>query len=515
MNSRPLFTVIIPTLNRANTLRESLRTVALQDFDRMEIVVSDNCSTDNTKDIVEELKRDLPMLRYVCPERRLSMSSHWEFAFSHAHGQYVTYVGDDDGIMLGGLNLASEIIEEHNQPSALNSVNVEYHWPDSPIPFHQSLIRYPTDQNKIQTRSSSPMLDLIRRNLRLYIELPMLYRGFVRLDVLRGLADRTNGLFKSSIPDVYAAIAIASVTEDYLFTTTPLFIEGVSGASNGAKMASKDCDSDKSFFVDDGIPFHAEVNYCASPSYLQAESLLQCRDAGILDNTQMMSAVDLISVAALWSQGLNKERYSQTWSAITRTAHIHGLLSFKEGLQEKYPNTPHVTDPFPNETFWVDSRNVYEPALSIRADRFGCTSVADCAIFLSSGAARIEEAKLNQHSESAICSLSHDFILDTRLTASRLNILSRKIPIPAATLGQKTSEIFFTAAQRLEEMKNRLEQSEIEIQLMAKKLEQEREKSLVLRNDLKRIRAERNEISRKPHGLKKSWNKLRNLASRK
>ncbi len=45
----PRFTIIIPTRERAATLEHALRTVTDQDFASLEIIVSDNASTDNTR----------------------------------------------------------------------------------------------------------------------------------------------------------------------------------------------------------------------------------------------------------------------------------------------------------------------------------------------------------------------------------------------------------------------------------------------------------------------------------
>ncbi len=381
---KPYFSIIVPTLNRVTTLEACLATIALQDFSDFEVIVSDNCSDDSTKSYVESLLNTIPTLRYVRPPTRLSMSRHWEFAFSQSRGIYVCYVGDDDGIMLGGLTAAFKILELNGRPQALNSVNTEYHWPNSPIPFHQSLIRVPVGESLMQLRKSSEMLELLKRNLRLYVELPMLYRGFVRRDVLQGIKVETGVLFRSSIPDVYAAVAVAATIHEYLFINTPLFVEGVSGASNGASCLWGGCDSDKEFFVEDSIPFHSDLNFCGTEAYLHAESLLQCRDAGLLKYDAMMDPVDLVSHAAAGAGGLIKERYDQVWDAIMETAKRFDLLPLAETLRTDHPNTPICSNPFPTATLWSDVRGAYEPALAVRADRFGYSSVLDCVQLLDS-----------------------------------------------------------------------------------------------------------------------------------
>jgi len=46
----PRFTIIIPTRERAATLEFAMKTVTDQEFPSLEIIVSDNASTDNTRD---------------------------------------------------------------------------------------------------------------------------------------------------------------------------------------------------------------------------------------------------------------------------------------------------------------------------------------------------------------------------------------------------------------------------------------------------------------------------------
>jgi len=56
----PKFSIVIPTRNRAYTLYYTLKTCLNQyDFDDYEIVVSDNCSEDNTAEMIKELNHYL------------------------------------------------------------------------------------------------------------------------------------------------------------------------------------------------------------------------------------------------------------------------------------------------------------------------------------------------------------------------------------------------------------------------------------------------------------------------
>src|SRR4051812_3222592 len=95
--SSPRFSIIIPTRERAATLRYALRTCLDQTFDDYEVIVSDNFSSPATKAVVDEAAA--PRVRYFRTDRPLAMSDSWEFAVSHARGEYVLVIGDDDGLL--------------------------------------------------------------------------------------------------------------------------------------------------------------------------------------------------------------------------------------------------------------------------------------------------------------------------------------------------------------------------------------------------------------------------------
>ena len=50
------FTVIIPTRERSDTLQHALHTCVIQDYDNLEILISDNLSQDHTREVVESYK---------------------------------------------------------------------------------------------------------------------------------------------------------------------------------------------------------------------------------------------------------------------------------------------------------------------------------------------------------------------------------------------------------------------------------------------------------------------------
>src|SRR5439155_1133874 len=128
------FTIIIPTRERCDTLRWCLETCTEQNYDDLEIIVSDNFSQDGTRQIVES-NHD-KRIRYINTGKRLSMAHNYEFALSHATGDYVTIIGDDDGMIVNVLDEISQIVEEL-QPGILTWDKATYVWPN----YHNELER--------------------------------------------------------------------------------------------------------------------------------------------------------------------------------------------------------------------------------------------------------------------------------------------------------------------------------------------------------------------------------------
>lgn len=257
--NEPRITVIIPTRERCDVLGKTLETVVAQDYERLEIVVSDNASTDDTRKVVESF-RD-PRIHYVNTGRRLSMSHNWEFALSQVEGGWLTILGDDDGLLPNALGKVAELIGTH-AVEAIRSRVCSYGWPSSTGSAFGSLT-VPLTAG-VELRDSAEWLARALDGRAPYTDLPMLYNGgFVDHAVIERIRHKSGQVYRSSIPDVYAAVAIASVTGRYLFSHEPLAINGASRHSTGtAYFSGKAKGSGSSadlFHSEDIIPIHPDL----------------------------------------------------------------------------------------------------------------------------------------------------------------------------------------------------------------------------------------------------------------
>jgi len=106
----PKISVIIPTRNRANMLRIALDSVVKQAFCDFELLVIDDGSRDNTKEVVLGFKDK----RIIYLRRRHSgVVAARNFALSKARGRYIAYLDDDDIYYPGHLKKLSAFLDLH------------------------------------------------------------------------------------------------------------------------------------------------------------------------------------------------------------------------------------------------------------------------------------------------------------------------------------------------------------------------------------------------------------------
>ena len=100
-----LVSVCVPVYNGANHLSECLRSIAGQQGVALEIVVSDDSSTDNSLEIVESIRREFPRVAWniIRHTTRLGMAGNWNACVEGASGDLVKVMGQDDILYLGCL----------------------------------------------------------------------------------------------------------------------------------------------------------------------------------------------------------------------------------------------------------------------------------------------------------------------------------------------------------------------------------------------------------------------------
>lgn len=112
-----LLSICIPTYNRGVFLDICLSQICKQtkEFeDSIEVIVSDNCSSDNTEEIVHRFIASGHNINFVKNTENIGADRNFEQCFSTAKGKYVWIFGDDDILLDGSLKKIISICESGN-----------------------------------------------------------------------------------------------------------------------------------------------------------------------------------------------------------------------------------------------------------------------------------------------------------------------------------------------------------------------------------------------------------------
>lgn len=304
--SRPRISVVIPTRDRPDTLKHAVATVrgAMDRYPEAELIVCEN------------------------PGGARTMTDNWELAVSRATGEYVTVLGDDDGLTLHALEHVGWFANT-TKADIINSTQAIYSWPGVDWGFFLPA-SIPT-----RMRRFAPLIEDVQHHLPNIFGAPSLYNSFVHRDVLDRIRAKSGRLFGSVTPDWYSAIALAVTCSEYLSVGTPLRLAGISPKSNGygASQGSALTNGPSDVRWHDQVP---RLPYCAAA--IAAEVICQVNDRlGVSlrynarafanpQDTDLRSARPISRPYGLTTEGLSIEANA------VGVANVHQAAVFVENL---------------------------------------------------------------------------------------------------------------------------------------------------------------------------------------
>ncbi len=114
----PLVTVCVPVRNGSQTIRRTLDSILAQDYPNYEVIVSDNCSTDDTAQIVQEYAGR--GVKYCLnPKLEACGESNWNCVLSFARGPLISLYHADDLYTPTMVRRQVEFLQTHHQISAV------------------------------------------------------------------------------------------------------------------------------------------------------------------------------------------------------------------------------------------------------------------------------------------------------------------------------------------------------------------------------------------------------------
>lgn len=98
MNNKILISVVIPSYNRANTVGHTIDSIIAQKVNAdIEIVIGDDCSTDNAREVLLQYKEKYPdIIRLFFWEQNLGLGANWASCIKECKGKYICNCDNDD-----------------------------------------------------------------------------------------------------------------------------------------------------------------------------------------------------------------------------------------------------------------------------------------------------------------------------------------------------------------------------------------------------------------------------------
>jgi glycosyltransferase involved in cell wall biosynthesis len=228
--NQTLFSIIIPTRNRHDTLESSIQSVLNQSYDNFELIIMDNNSSSETEKVVKSFT-DI-RIKYHRSPVSLSMTDNWELGLSKTGGKYIFVLGDDDALMPDGLEIAAQLIEKYDLP-IVSWLRHFYAWDSSIVPWLQNHMGINLLQ-VAEIRDTRRFLKNFYYRNGGHEELPMIYNSLIRRDLIEKIKSIRGRYFYSHCPDLFSGIVNAYFSEQYIYSYRALSITGTSGHSTGA-----------------------------------------------------------------------------------------------------------------------------------------------------------------------------------------------------------------------------------------------------------------------------------------
>ena len=118
----PAVTIGIPVYNGEIFLEEAIRSALSQTRDDLELVISDNASTDRTHEICSDYALKDPRVRYFRNAQNLGAAPNYNIVFAHARGRFFKWLAHDDRITPTYVAKTTRVLESRTEAVLCNSV---------------------------------------------------------------------------------------------------------------------------------------------------------------------------------------------------------------------------------------------------------------------------------------------------------------------------------------------------------------------------------------------------------
>lgn len=113
-SAQPLISICVPTYNGARYLQQALDSIAAQTYKNIEVIISDDTSTDKTLEICKTFKENSDFPVHIYPHQPAGIGANWNHCISKTNGDYIKFLFQDDILENNCLEKSLFYMQQHN-----------------------------------------------------------------------------------------------------------------------------------------------------------------------------------------------------------------------------------------------------------------------------------------------------------------------------------------------------------------------------------------------------------------
>ncbi|HOD12732.1 MAG TPA: glycosyltransferase family 2 protein [Candidatus Omnitrophota bacterium] len=229
------FSVLLPTRNGGQFLKDCISSILDEPYEDMELVVSDNANTDETQDILKSFANDsrLKVLRLDAP---VGVTENWNNALKASSGDYFLMMGDDDCLLPGYFKRMEDTLRKYDDPDCVIYNAYTYIAPGAinnrESYYNKRHFKFGPDFKKEGLVSFEQRFSIVRDMYRFRVRIPLNMQTTL---VSHRAAEKyiKGDVFHPPFPDHYALNALLLSDARWVYLPENLLVVGVSPKSFG------------------------------------------------------------------------------------------------------------------------------------------------------------------------------------------------------------------------------------------------------------------------------------------
>lgn len=234
-----LLSILIPTQNRQFYCAFAVKQIYACTDDRVQIVVQDNSDDDSLKGMLEaESYSDRVEYYYISDV--IPCSANYNAAISHAKGEYVCSIGDDDGVLPQIVEM-TEFAKKHHIGAVHPNVGALYYWPAVSDAAEGKLILGKHNATFTLADPKDAIQKLLSEGCQHYMTMPLAkgYHGIVRRDYFEKVHEITGQYCGALSSDMFMCVTLSLTVDRVLMIDHPVTISGACRASTSGDSINK------------------------------------------------------------------------------------------------------------------------------------------------------------------------------------------------------------------------------------------------------------------------------------